>query len=228
MGHGFAGIVVANAHDDLKALAGRDRVYLAAASYADGVRRGHRATGSRRWDHELRTPPSRPDDALMAEGYDQRPAPAAPLQRRARLLGLAHRARQLPPDLGPRRLHRRPGGAAHRRRRADRWLPPHPGDPGRAPGPPRRDSQQRGPGAPTASATAAPWGAWTRTCGSCWPAASTGAAPGTTRSCERMIDAPGERAPAAGGVGVQRPRPDLRAADRRLGRRVRAERLRAL
>ena len=40
MSHGFSGIIVGNAHDDLKALAERDRVYLADAVFADGVLEG--------------------------------------------------------------------------------------------------------------------------------------------------------------------------------------------
>jgi len=42
MGHGFAGIIVGNAHDDLKALGDRDRVYVAEKTYADGVLEGIR------------------------------------------------------------------------------------------------------------------------------------------------------------------------------------------
>ena len=42
MGNGFAGIIVGNAHDDLKALGDRDRVYIAQKTYADGVLEGIR------------------------------------------------------------------------------------------------------------------------------------------------------------------------------------------
>jgi sucrose-6F-phosphate phosphohydrolase len=42
MGYGFAGIIVGNAHDDLKVLGDRDRVYVAEDTYADGVLEGIR------------------------------------------------------------------------------------------------------------------------------------------------------------------------------------------
>jgi mannosylfructose-6-phosphate phosphatase len=38
--HGFAGIIVANAHEDLKKIKDEPRVYLAATPHADGVREG--------------------------------------------------------------------------------------------------------------------------------------------------------------------------------------------
>jgi sucrose-6F-phosphate phosphohydrolase len=40
MAYGFAGIIVGNAHDDLKALGDRGRVYVAEKTYADGVLEG--------------------------------------------------------------------------------------------------------------------------------------------------------------------------------------------
>jgi len=72
--HGFSGIVVANAHEELKAIAKTPRIYLAKASYADGVREGivhwltersdvRPGTSFQKESHD------RDQASLLAEGY---------------------------------------------------------------------------------------------------------------------------------------------------------------